>query len=86
MVYILWIDFVPGPPSVTVIFLFPVVMDFDFALRCHLLFEFLPIRIFHSGFMLPRVLPESGCFTIPYFPEVVFMDPGFFAPGEISDG
>jgi hypothetical protein len=56
-------------------------MDFDFALRGHFLLEFLPVRIFHFGFLLPRILPESGCFTIPHFPKAVFLDPGFVAPG-----
>jgi hypothetical protein len=76
----LWIEFVPDPPSIVIIFLFPVVMDFDFSLLGHFLLEFLPVWIFHSGFVLPRVLLEYGCFTIPHFREAVFMDPGFVAP------
>jgi hypothetical protein len=55
-------------------------MEFDFSLHGHFLLEFLPIWISHFGFLLPRVLPESGYFTIPHFPEAVFLDPGFVAP------
>jgi hypothetical protein len=62
------------------------VMDFGFSLHYHFLLELLPVRIFHSGFLLPHVLPKSSYFTISDFREAMFMDPVLVALGEIPDG
>jgi hypothetical protein len=74
------IDIVPDSPSVSTCFFIPIVVEFCFALRDHVLLDFLLVRISHFGFLFPGILPEYGFFTIPYFPEVVCLDPGFVAP------
>jgi hypothetical protein len=81
LVSILWGESVPDSPFVVICFLFPVMVDSSFSLRHHLLLEFLPARFFHSRFLLPGVLPESGGSAISYFPKAVCLDPDLVALG-----
>jgi hypothetical protein len=76
----MWGESVPYS-LITICFLFPVMIDSSFSLCHRLLLEFLPVGFFHSRFLLPRILLESGSSSIPYFPKAVCADLSLVSPG-----
>jgi len=77
----MWGEIVPDSPFFAICFLFLVMVESYFSLHHRLLLEFLPAHFFHSMFLLLGILQESGGYAIPYFPKVLYLDPGLVAPG-----